>query len=156
MREKITHYIRAGYAGLYVVSSEEQRVEAEVKAIAQSLKHHLFYWSVADGLVDAKSGKAASAHDPLEALVAIEGLKDETIVLLKDFHLFLQEPNPILMREALAQKTASLDLGDRERLLARIGAAGVDQRRELRGALADVDLPLGLVAFRRVIGEAVA
>jgi len=57
--------------------------------------------------------------------------------------------------EALAQKTASSILVDRERLLARIGAAGVDQRRELRGALADVDLPLGLVAFRRVIGEAV-
>ncbi len=30
MREKITHYIRAGYAGLYLVSHEEQRVEAEL------------------------------------------------------------------------------------------------------------------------------
>ena len=39
MREKLTHYIRAGYAGLYLVSHEEQRVEAELKAIAETLKH---------------------------------------------------------------------------------------------------------------------
>ena len=29
MVQKITHYIRAGYAGLYLVSHEEQRVEAD-------------------------------------------------------------------------------------------------------------------------------
>jgi hypothetical protein len=34
MREKITRYIRAAYAGLYLVSHEEQRVEAELKAVA--------------------------------------------------------------------------------------------------------------------------
>ena len=52
MREKITHYIRAGYAGLYLVSHEEQRVEAELKAIATALKHRLYAWSATAGLID--------------------------------------------------------------------------------------------------------
>ena len=56
MREKLTHYIRAGYAGLYLVSHEEQRVEAELKAIATSLKHRLYAWSATAGLID-KIGK---------------------------------------------------------------------------------------------------
>ena len=34
MRQKISNYIRAGYSGLYIVSPEEQRVEAEIKAVA--------------------------------------------------------------------------------------------------------------------------
>ena len=42
MREKITHYIRAGYAGLYLVSNGEARVEAERKAVATELKQGLF------------------------------------------------------------------------------------------------------------------
>ena len=99
MRDKIINYIRAGYPGLYLVSAEEQRVEAEIKAIAASLKYNLFFWSVADGLVDAAAGNGGNAQDPLDALVAVEGLKENTIILFRDFHLFLQEPNPILLRK---------------------------------------------------------
>ena len=54
MREKITHYIRAGYAGLYLVSHEEQRVEAELKAIATTLQHGLYAWSATAGLIDTR------------------------------------------------------------------------------------------------------
>ena len=99
MRDKIINYIRAGYPGLYLVSAEEQRVEAEIKAIAASLKYNLYFWSVADGLVDAAAGNGGNAQDPLDALVAVEGLKENTIILFRDFHLFLQEPNPILLRK---------------------------------------------------------
>ena len=81
------------------MSAEEQRVEAEIKAIATSLKYNLFFWSVADGLVDAAAGNGGNAQDPLDALVAVEGLKENTIILFRDFHLFLQEPNPILLRK---------------------------------------------------------
>ncbi|MEA3213251.1 MAG: hypothetical protein QOE70_6308 [Chthoniobacter sp.] len=37
MKQNITHYIRAGYPGLYLVSHEEQRVEAELKAVVEGL-----------------------------------------------------------------------------------------------------------------------
>ena len=38
MRQMLLNYIRAGYPGIYIVSHEEQRVEAEVKAVADALE----------------------------------------------------------------------------------------------------------------------
>lgn len=99
MKTKITNYIRAGYSGLYLVSHEEQRVDAELSRIAQELKYNLVFWSAVDGLVDTSKGTTSPANDPLEALLAIQELKEKTIILLRDFHLFLQDPNPILIRQ---------------------------------------------------------
>ena len=99
MKSKIINYIRAGYPGLYLVSAEEQRVALEMTRIAQELKYNLVFWSVVDGLVDTQKGTNNSANDPLEALIAIKDLKEKTLILLRDFHLFLQDPNPILIRQ---------------------------------------------------------
>ncbi len=99
MREKLTHYIRAGYAGLYLVSHEEQRVEAELKAIATALKHRLFAWSATAGLIDTADGAARGAQDPMEVLGVLAELPDDSIVLLRDYHLFLDDPNPMLLRQ---------------------------------------------------------
>lgn len=98
MRTKIINYIRAGYPGLYLVSHEEQRVDAEIKQVTKELGYSLFFWSVVDGLVDMARGTNNSANDPLEALIAIKELKEKSVVLLRDFHLFLIDPNPILIR----------------------------------------------------------
>jgi len=67
--------------------------------IAQELKYNLVFWSVVDGLVDTQKATNNSANDPLEALTAIRDLKEKTLILLRDFHLFLQDPNPILIRQ---------------------------------------------------------
>ncbi len=99
MKGRIINYIRAGYPGLYLVSPEEQRVDAEIKRIAQDLKYSLHVWSVVDGLVNTKKHTTTAANDPLEALVAIKDLSEKTVILLRDFHLFLQDPNPILIRQ---------------------------------------------------------
>lgn len=97
MKAKITNYIRAGYPGLYILSAEDQRVEAEIKDIAESMKFDLFFWNAVDGLVNASTGAQNTALDPLEALQGIEEQKEKTITLLKDFHLHLTDPNPILI-----------------------------------------------------------
>ena len=99
MKSKIINYIRAGYPGLYLVSPEEQRVALEITQVAQELEYNLVFWSVVDGLVDTQKGTNNSANDPLEALIAIKDLPEKTILLLRDFHLFLQDPNPILIRQ---------------------------------------------------------
>jgi hypothetical protein len=67
--------------------------------VAKDLNYSLHFWSVVDGLVDSKNGQSRQANDPLEALLAIQDLKEKTIILLRDFHLFLQDPNPILIRQ---------------------------------------------------------
>src|SRR5258708_10333794 len=99
MKARIINHIRAGYPGLYVVSPEEQRVQAEMKQIADHLKYSLVFWSAVDGLVDTSKGTTTAANDPLEALIAISELKEKTLIPLRDFHLFLQDPNPILIRQ---------------------------------------------------------
>ncbi len=111
MREKLTHYIRAGYAGLYLVSHEEQRVEAELKAIATSLKHRLYAWSATGGLIDTADGTSRGAQDPMEVLGVLAELPEDSIVLLRDFHLFFDDPNPMLLRQLKDQLRAGKTKG---------------------------------------------
>ena len=100
MRENIIHYIRAGYAGLYLVSAEEQRVEAELKSIAEELQFGLYVWSVTTGLMDVAKSTARQCNDPLEALLAIKELPEKSICVLKDLQMFLgNDPNPVLVRQ---------------------------------------------------------
>jgi AAA+ superfamily predicted ATPase len=99
MREKITRYIQAGYAGLYLVSHEEQRVEAELKAVAAQLGHGLYAWSITEGLIDATKGTVRDCSEPLEVLAALSDLPEDSILLLRDFHQFLDEANPVLIRK---------------------------------------------------------
>jgi SpoVK/Ycf46/Vps4 family AAA+-type ATPase len=100
MRGRIINYIRAGYPGLYLVSHEEQRIDGDMKVIATELKYNLVFWSAVDGLVQtAAKGTTPTANEPMEALIAIQELPDKAIILLRDFHLFLMDPNPVLIRQ---------------------------------------------------------
>ena len=100
MREKIIHYIRAGHPGLYLVSPEEQRVEAEFKGIAKEIGFRLHVWSATSGLLDVASKSVRDCNDPLAVLLAVPELPKESIILLRDIHAFLSgEPNPVLVRQ---------------------------------------------------------
>ena len=98
MRTQIMNYIRAGYSGIYIVSSEETRIEGEIKSVAEQLKHKLFAWSITEGLVDTADGGAQEGQDPQEMLLKVLELPENTVVFLRDFHLFLDTPNPVLVR----------------------------------------------------------
>ncbi len=98
MREQIINYVRAGYPGLYIVSHEEPRVEAELKAVADTLEYKLFAWSTTDGLIDYTDGTVRQANDPLDAITAVGELPESSLVLLRDFHQFLEDGNPVLIR----------------------------------------------------------
>ena len=50
-------------------------------------------------MVNTANGNCAQAYEPLEALKAIDDLPKKTIVLLRDFHLFLEETDPIVLRK---------------------------------------------------------
>ena len=100
MKSKIINYIRAGYPGLYLVSPEEQRVELELKSVAAEMKFKLFVWSVTAGMLDTAKGSVRECNDPLEALLAIRELPDESICVLRDLQMFLgNDANPILVRQ---------------------------------------------------------
>src|SRR6185503_452876 len=100
MQQRIIQYIRAGYPGLYLVSPEEQRVEAEFKAIAKEIEFRLHVWSATTGLLDVTSKSVRDCNDPLAVLLAVPELPKESIILLRDIHAFMSgEPNPVLVRQ---------------------------------------------------------
>ena len=61
---------------------------------AAALQYTLHCGSVVDGLVDVKARSAKPVNDPLAALQTVESL-----VVLKGFHLFLTDPQLILLRK---------------------------------------------------------
>lgn len=87
--------IRARYPLLYVVSWEEQRVEGVLSAVAARQKKRIFIWTVTQGLVEP--GKAAdnSIRDPQAALEYVQKLQDPALVVLKDFHSYMQDAGVI-------------------------------------------------------------
>ena len=98
MKNTILPYVKSGHAGIYLISPEETRVEAEIKSVARSAGHSLYAWSVTDGLVNTADGSVRPANEPMEAIAAVSGLGENCIVLLRDFHLFLEDANPVLIR----------------------------------------------------------
>ena len=98
MKNTILPYVKSGHPGIYLVSPEETRVEAELKCVAQGAGYSLYAWSVTDGLVNTQDGSVRPANEPMEALAAISGLGENCIVLMRDFHLFLEDSNPVLLR----------------------------------------------------------
>ena len=70
----LTTYLRAGYPGLAVISSEEARAEAEIASVCTSLKRQLHAWSSTEGLVDVKEGRVTTCPDPLDALQLLDGM----------------------------------------------------------------------------------
>lgn len=98
MRNQITNYIRAGYPGLYILSHEEQRVEAELKAVARAVGFGLYVWTLTAGLANTADGDTVCSPDD-DVLDKIGNTPEKSIILLKDFHMFLTEPNPALCRK---------------------------------------------------------
>src|SRR5512133_2616352 len=87
--------VRARYPLVYLVTSEEQRLEAVLAELAETHGKTLLGWSVAKGfrrLGGSKTAGLEGAREPLAALAAIEKLSDPSLVVLKDFHPYLQDP----------------------------------------------------------------
>src|ERR1051325_8870380 len=97
-------YIRSGKAGIMVQSYEEVRVELEIRNIVKELDDnwHLNIWSLTDGIVNVSSQPAHSisdTEDPLAMLQAFEKLPEKSILIARDFHMLLKDPNPVLVRK---------------------------------------------------------
>jgi ATP-dependent 26S proteasome regulatory subunit len=100
MRDKIVNYVKAGYSGLFVVSHEEQRVESELLAVAKQTKFGLYAWSITEGVVSIeKDPKAiADTQEPFAMLKAFDSLPKKSILLARDFHMILDDKNPVVYR----------------------------------------------------------
>ncbi len=102
MKDQIVAYMRAGFAGLYVVTHEEVRAEALLKSAADELGYGLFAWSMCTGIANPDTGTLDGVLDPVEAVEALQGLPEKSMLVLKDFHRFLGDANqpasPLVLR----------------------------------------------------------
>jgi hypothetical protein len=102
MQQQLTTYLRAGYAGLAIVTPEEARAEAEIAAACTTVGHHLHAWSSSEGLVTLADSRVRPCSDPLEALQFIEPLFGDDaarhVVVMRDLQPHLDQTDPILLR----------------------------------------------------------
>jgi hypothetical protein len=103
--QEIETLIRARYPVLYVLSSEEGRVQAVLTAIAQKRQKRVFEWSVTTGLVpsgtsiQSQKHRASSTKDPLLALDQVIDQVEPAIFVFKDFHPFLGKAHHAVIRK---------------------------------------------------------
>lgn len=86
---------RAGYAAIYLQTFEDQRALRETKKAAATLKRKVFFWTCGKGLLeDGKrtSERIENTENHLGVLDAISLLPPKAIVVLRNFHHFLEDP----------------------------------------------------------------
>lgn len=110
MKTKLANHLKAGFAGLYIQSPENQRVEGEVAAAAAAAGFEMYTWTATRGVVHIKPGPPPEAtmlgQNPdlpphYEALEKFDNLpKDQkAVLLLHDMHMFFAQPDPIFIRK---------------------------------------------------------
>lgn len=148
MKERITNYLRAGYSGLYITSYEEQRVEATLREVVCGLNKtyrdqpfRLLGWSCTEGLIDTLGGTFVDKEctEPLAVLDWFLECKDPRVVLvLRDFHLFLEDKNPVVYRR---WRDAMLDGKSKNKTLIVVGCR-LTLPPELEKEIAVIDFAL--------------
>ncbi|MFQ5655400.1 MAG: AAA family ATPase, partial [Planctomycetota bacterium] len=114
-KEQISLCIRSRYPILYLVTSEEERVEGCLREIAGDLKKRLTFWSVTEGICAAEPAPVAAdqassrspieygevlsdehpPRDPLGVLDHILRSREKTIFVLRDLHPHLEDPKVV-------------------------------------------------------------
>jgi MoxR-like ATPase len=102
---EIETLIRARYPLLYLVTSEELRVQQMLNGIAAKRQKKLFEWSYSTGIVPAgtsiqsQKSRNPATKDPLAALDQVIEQVEPAIYLFKDFHPFLTKNNFAVTRK---------------------------------------------------------
>jgi ATP-dependent 26S proteasome regulatory subunit len=98
--EKIRSYIVGKAPLIYLVSEEEERVERIIAAAAEKAAGgpwHILVWSCINGLTRGKE-RIDPSTDPAKALNLFLRIKEPSLLVFKDLHLFLDN-NPPLVRQ---------------------------------------------------------
>jgi MoxR-like ATPase len=103
--QEIEILIRARYPILYIVSSEELRVQEVVLEVAQRRQKKVFEWTLTTGLLPAGTSIQVQKHrnaptrDPAVALDQVIDQVEPAVFVFKDFHPFLTKSNPAVIRK---------------------------------------------------------
>ncbi len=102
---EIETLIRARYPIIYVLTSEEMRLQNLIVEIAARRHKKVFEWTFSNGIVPAgtsiqsQKSRNASTKDPLAALDQVIEQVEPAVFLFKDFHPFLTKNNFAIIRK---------------------------------------------------------
>jgi ATP-dependent 26S proteasome regulatory subunit len=100
---EVEDLVKARYPLIYLVSSEEQRVERSLREFALRKERKLCAWSVTRGFVTlAGEHRGGDVKDPLKALDHIAGAEGRGLFVLRDFHAFVDSPQVVRKLRDLA------------------------------------------------------
>lgn len=104
--QEIETLIRARYPILYIVSSEERRVEQAIGTIAKTLGRQLHTWSISRGLFPPLVAKPQDSQLPGEITVLAQILdaNEKRIIILRDFHFFMADRAVIRLLRDVANR----------------------------------------------------
>jgi ATP-dependent 26S proteasome regulatory subunit len=96
MQEEISILIQAQYPLIYLVTSEEERAEQAIAAVAQvKPQRRLFVWTVTHGIVEYGQPRNITQHNTVSPEAAIEWVvrqRESGIFVFKDLHPFIDSP----------------------------------------------------------------
>jgi hypothetical protein len=99
--------IRARYPLVYLVSWEEQRLDAILEDLARTHGKAFHVWTSTQGLRKIAGARFVppleGTKDPVDALLAVQKLGEPSLVVIKDFHPFLNDPIVVRSLRELAQ-----------------------------------------------------
>jgi ATP-dependent 26S proteasome regulatory subunit len=104
-QQELETLIRARYPILYVVTSEETRLQNAIVAVAGRRQKKVFEWTYSTGIVPAgtsiqsQKGRNTATKDPLVALDQVIEQVEPAIFVFKDFHPFLTKNNFAVIRK---------------------------------------------------------
>src|SRR6266487_1415854 len=104
LQTELETLIRARYPILYLITSEEMRVQNMLVEIAGKRQKKVFEWTYMSGIVPAgtsiqsQKNRNGATKDPLAALDLVIDQVEPAIFLFKDFHPFLTKNNFAVIR----------------------------------------------------------
>lgn len=102
-KDKLNHYINAGFPILYLNTFEEDKVDSIIQEI--KLDREVYEWNGINGYIDFET-KAPMIEDcPIDVMLEQlkpEGMLENKIVLLKDVNAYLEEPEFVAKLKGLA------------------------------------------------------
>lgn len=152
IKEQIKSYIQAGYPGVYLVSHEEQRVESLLKSVAGETQFELWAWSLTMGLANTRTGQVISTDNEMDMLAKFDALPQRSIVVARDFHMHLGDPNPLLFR----QLKDSLMLAEQNNRVLAIVGCQLKMPPEIEKEIVVVEFPLPTKAELGLVFSGVA
>jgi SpoVK/Ycf46/Vps4 family AAA+-type ATPase len=137
--QEVEDLIKARYPLIYVVSSEEARVEKTLREMALRREMKLAAWSITRGFVPlAGEHRGGDVKDPIKALDHIAGVEGKSVFILRDFHAFVDNPQVVRKLRDLAHDLPSKS---RKNVILLSPVLKIPPEMEKEVAVIDWDLP---------------